>query len=228
MKTEGIVLSLIKYKETSIITKIYTEQLGLRTYIVNGIRSNRSRGKSALYQPLSILELDVYEQINKNIQRISEAKSAVPYRSIPFDISKTTVAIFLSEVLTKLLMNDEQRDSRKYKFIATSLEFFDSTIVNTNTFHIQFLAKMAKFSGIQITSIHNLLDQIRHICDIKVSYLDQVLIDQLLASPYDHQLKLSSRQRQISLNLLLEYYQLHENHLGNLNSLEILQEVFRD
>ena len=117
LKTKGIVLSHIKYKETSIITKIYTSEFGLRSYIVNGIRTKKSNGRLALYQPLTILELDVYEQKTKNIQRISDAKCAIPYHNIPFEIHKTTIAIFLAEFLYKLLQNAEEKDTQKYNFI---------------------------------------------------------------------------------------------------------------
>ena len=146
-KTKGIVLSHIKYKETSIITKIYTSAFGLRSYIVNGVRTKKSNGKLALYQPLTVLDLDVYEQPNKNIQRISEAKCAITYQNIPFEIHKTTIAIFLAEFLYKLLQNAEEKDSERYRFIELSLDYFDKSVEQVNLFHIQFLARLLKFSG---------------------------------------------------------------------------------
>ena len=83
-RTRGIVLSYIKYKETSIIVRIFTEAFGMQSYIVNSVRSAKSRGKMALYQPLSLLDLVVYHKSGKDLQRISETKFSYAYSSIPF------------------------------------------------------------------------------------------------------------------------------------------------
>ena len=120
-KTKGIVLSHIKYKESSIIAQIYTREFGKRSYIVNGVRTKKNNGKIALYQPLTLLDLDVYERKSKNIQRINDVKCSHPYSSIPFDIKKTTIAIFLSEFLSKSLQNKEFTDTDKFDFIQVNL-----------------------------------------------------------------------------------------------------------
>ncbi len=40
--TQGIVLSHIKYRETSIIAKVFTEALGLQAYMVHGVRTKKT------------------------------------------------------------------------------------------------------------------------------------------------------------------------------------------
>ena len=40
-QTKGIVLSSVKYSESSIICKVYTAKLGLQSYIVNGVRKRK-------------------------------------------------------------------------------------------------------------------------------------------------------------------------------------------
>ena len=72
-KTRGIVLNYIKYGDTSIICKIYTEQFGLQSYIINGIRKSKSKN-IGLYQPLNILDLVVYHKKTSGLQRIKESK----------------------------------------------------------------------------------------------------------------------------------------------------------
>ena len=124
-KTKGLVLSSIKYKESSLIVRIYTEEFGLRSYIVNGVRTARGKGKAALYQPLTILDMEVYENKSKNIQRISEVKCHFPYKSIPFDVQKMTIAIFISEFLTKILRGEEDQNKGLYQFLEVSLMHFD-------------------------------------------------------------------------------------------------------
>jgi len=60
--TEGIVLGSLKYKESSLIVKIFTNAFGMQSYVVNGVRSSKSQGKTALYQPLTLLDMVVYHK----------------------------------------------------------------------------------------------------------------------------------------------------------------------
>ena len=92
-RTRGIVLGSIKFKETSIIVKIFTEEFGSASFIVNGVRSTKAKGKAALYQPLTLLELVIYYRI-KRFNEVSEAKMATSFTAIPFDPVKRTIGIF--------------------------------------------------------------------------------------------------------------------------------------
>src|SRR5690606_7155178 len=102
-KTDAIALNYIKYKDTSIIARVYTEQFGLQSYIVNRIRTKNSKFKMALFQPFTMLELVVYHHEKKDIQRISEMKSGELLYNLPFDIRKSSIALFLTEILVKIL-----------------------------------------------------------------------------------------------------------------------------
>jgi len=228
--TKGVVLSFIKYKESSIIVRVFTEQFGLRTYIVNSVRSARSKGKIALYQPLTILDLEVYENKSKNIQRISEVKCHFPYRSIPFDISKMTIAIFISELLTKVLSDAGGENKGLYRFLETSLMHFDTMSVDVGHFHLQFMLKLSLYLGFQPYNIEELLEQIEKETSKGVRYVfsteDKQMLNELNEGNYDQTIDLPSVVRNVFLQLIIRYYQLHEEHLGNLKSLDVLREVF--
>ena len=56
--TEGIVLHLIKYRESSVITTIYTRDFGRQSYLINAARSKKSKNKASLLQPLFLVDLD--------------------------------------------------------------------------------------------------------------------------------------------------------------------------
>src|ERR1043165_4877570 len=94
-KTRGVVLHTIKYSETSVIAKIYTEKLGLQSYIVKGVRASKSKSKAAMLQPLTLLEMEVSHRENKHLQYIKEFSRAFVYKSIPFDTLKSTFDFFL-------------------------------------------------------------------------------------------------------------------------------------
>jgi len=148
-KTKGIVLNFIKFKESSIICKIYTESFGLQSYIVNGVRSS-NKTKMSLFQPLTILDLVVYNKSSVNIQRLKEMKIDVIYMTNHTDIKKISVCIFLSELLSKILSN-EPNQNEKFNFLYNSFLIYDSLEKNIKNFHIQFLLKLTKFFGFQIS-----------------------------------------------------------------------------
>src|ERR1044072_9918003 len=94
--TKGIVLRTVKYGETSVIVTIFTELFGLQSYIVNGVRSSTKKGsgKANLFQPSAILDLVVYHNELKNLNRIKEFKWDHLYNHILSDVKKNAVALF--------------------------------------------------------------------------------------------------------------------------------------
>lgn len=228
--TKGIVLSFIKYKESSIIVRVFTEQFGLRSYIVNSVRSARAKGKIALYQPLTLLELEVYENKNKNIQRISEVKCLSPYQHIPFEIAKMTIAIFISELLTKVLRDAEDENIELYNFLEETLLHFDAMTSSVGHFHLQFMLKLTVFLGFQPYDIEALLEQIELDTERGVKFAfsmeDKKALNRLYIESYDVEIELATIVKNAFLELVIRYYQLHEEHLGKLKSLIVLREVF--
>src|SRR5260221_1434766 len=100
-KTQGFVFRFTNYSETSIIVNIFTSAFGLQSYIVNGARGKSSKDKIALYQPLTLLDLVVYHRENASILRIKEVKCLHAYQTISADFKKSTIALFLNEILNK-------------------------------------------------------------------------------------------------------------------------------
>ena len=139
-KTKGIVFRFTRFGESSIIVTIFTEQFGLQSYIVNGIRSKTSRSKIALFQPLTLLELVVYHRENANINRIKEVKCLYPYQSIQIDIVKSSVAMFITEVINKSI-KEESHVSHLFEFLCSSLITLDTLVENSENFHLVFLIR---------------------------------------------------------------------------------------
>src|SRR5580658_5066580 len=104
-KTKGIVLKIVKYGETSLITTVYTELFGIQSYLVNGVRSSSRKGpgKANLFKPAAILDLLVYHNDLKNLQRIREFTWAILYKNVFSDILQNAVALFMVELLQKCL-----------------------------------------------------------------------------------------------------------------------------
>lgn len=228
-KTRGIVINYTKYSETSIIAKVFTEKMGMKTYIVNGVRSNKNGSKIALYQPLTLLDMVVYfKQNNHSIQRISEARCHVPYHNIPFDFQKSTIALFIAEVLSKAL-REEEENALLFDFLLNALVWFDDTQEDYQAFHLQFLAKMPRFLGFDPQSADVLIAEVSH--QHPVSFPSEKstevkgVINQLLSSNFEQRISIGRSLRGYVIDLLLEYYHLHVGGFGTLKSLTVLREM---
>lgn len=151
-KTEGIVLHVIRYRETSVIVKIFTDLFGIQSYIVNGVRSSKARAaKGNLLQPGNILELVVYHREQKNLQRISEYKAAFIYKNLYGNIVKNTLTLYMVELLHRSLTEPEANPDL-YAFARDALKWMDGHpaegLVNLPLF---FTLKTAALLGFELS-----------------------------------------------------------------------------
>ena len=218
-KTKGIVLNFIKFKESSIICKIFTESFGLQSYIINGVRSSNKSKNMSLFQPLTILDLVVYNKNSANIQRLKEMKIDVVYMTNHTDIKKISVCIFLSELLSKILSN-EPNQNEKFNFLYNSFLIYDGLEKNIKNFHIQFLLKLTKFFGFQISDSSQ----------ITKAYLNKKeqndFVMDCLSMDYDSKIQSNYSERNDVLNSLIIYFSQNLGINIKLKSLQVLKEVF--
>lgn len=103
-KTKGIVLRVVKYGETSVICTVFTEEYGVQSYMMQGVRSAKSgQHKAGLFQPATMLDLVVYQKPQQNLQRIKEVQPALIYQTIQENVVKNCIALFSVEFLLRLL-----------------------------------------------------------------------------------------------------------------------------
>ena len=223
-QTKGIVLSSVKYSETSIISKIYTAEMGLQSYIANGVR--KKNGGKAYYQPLNIVELTAYCKKHGGLHRIKEIKIPTTYCSIPYNLLKSSVALFLSEVLIKCL-KEEERNEDLFNFLECSLIDFDRNDFNEQ-FHIQFLIGLSYFLGFFPNMEKSNLQYFDLIngcfSDNKNGHKHFIDNSEDLLSAL--KLKPVKNKRAI-LNYILMYYQIHVEGFGNIKSKNVLKKVLR-
>lgn len=225
VKTRGLVLGFTKYKETSIIVQIYAEEFGQQAYVVNGVRSTRGKGdKMALYQPLTFLDLVTYQKEHRDIQRISEAKLLFPYRRIPFDFRKSTISIFLSEILTKAL-REEAPNPELFQHLIDSFKFLDQTEESYENFHLQFMFRLSDYLGFGIATGDEWLEQLQIHGAVSEHIPD--LISQLIQSDFGTKIKLNGQLRVELLQWLIRFYQIHLGGFTAIKSLPVLQELWR-
>lgn len=220
-KTKGIVFNFIKYKETSIICRIFTEKFGIRSYMVRGVRKKKST--LAFYQPFTQLDLLVTEQENRDIQQIREVKVSFSYTEIPYQIKKTSIALFLAEVLYKSI-REESEQTELFRFLEHSLITFDALQVQPENFHLQFLLKLPTYLGFGLDSVEPFFEQTGHLA--LPSSDAEALVRDLLESDYGSSFKLNGQIRRQLLGNILRFYSLHLESFGRIRSLEVLQHLF--
>jgi len=217
-KTRGIVFRYTKYGETSIITNIFTEHFGLQSYIVNGIRSKSSRNKIALFQPLTLLDLVIYHRENANILRIKEVKCAFPYVTLLADVRKSTLALFISEILNKSV-KEQSHSQQVFDFIFDSLSTLDLLTEGYENFHLIFLIKLSRFLGFGANHPQEILNS------QLLGAAEEDILQKLLLCDYQANLAINQVQRKNLLETLIRFYAIHVDHFGEVRSVQVLREV---
>jgi DNA repair protein RecO (recombination protein O) len=235
VQTKGIVLHNIKYSETSIIAKIYTEKLGLVSYMVKGVRSAKSTSKAALLQPLTLLDMEVSHRENKQLQYIKEFRRDYVYQSIPFDTLKSAIALFLLELISKSIREHEQ-NSEMFEFIYESLCVLDRSKVLNPDFHLLFLVHFARHLGFMphgnFSEENAFFEMTEGVFITRASEINvmnkkesRLLSDLIAANPFSPTpLKITRVERKQMMTNLIKYYQLHLENFS-LKSPDILEEI---
>ena len=222
-KTKGIVFKFIKYRESSIITTVLTESLGIQSYIINSVRTKKPHYSIALFQPLTLLDMVVYYKEGANLNRISEIQCENQFRSIPYDHNKSAIALFLSEVLYKAIKHESHPEG-VFQFIHNSILSLDHLETGYENFHLQFLLKLTRYLGFDPESGLELRTQV-----LNAGEDSSTNIDDLLTENYNLKISgLTSAARSMILDQILDFYRLHIENFGEIHSYRILREVLRN
>ncbi|WP_400194178.1 DNA repair protein RecO [Hymenobacter sp. B81] len=236
IKTRGIVLNYLKYRETSIIARIYTEQRGVQSYIVNGVRRAKPPGRIALFQPFTLLDLVAYVSPRGGLTRLSEFRCAYPFRTIPYDIRKSSVLLFLSEVVSRSV-REEEPNPELFAFLHDSLLTYDAQTEQHENFALLFLLHLAGYLGFGPESGREITEQVAFATDVNQASTARPTVlrfqefehhfGELLHQPAQPTIP-NGRVRRELLGILLRYYQLHVEGLGDIRSLDVLSEVLSE
>ncbi len=233
--TKAIVLSAIKYSDADLIVKCYT-QLGLKSYLLKRVlKSKKAKIKAAYFQPLTHLELVAKHNNKGNLNFIKEVKINYPYKTIPFDIAKQTMILFLSEVLSKSI-HEEEENNLLFEYIETALIWLDTNDEVAN-FHLLFLLNLTRHLGFypekeNTDALFFDLEEGRFTNSIPrsngVTAENLTHLKALLGINFEglNSLKFNGLIRQSILDILVHYFELHLPGFQKPKSLAILKTVF--
>ena len=238
VKTKAIVISSLKYQEKSLIVKCFTQSDGLKSYFVPNAfaakKSSRDFGKKiAYFQPLSLLEIEANHKNKGTLEHFKEIKLAHAYQTISSDVVKSTIVIFLSEILHHSI-HEEEKNENLFDFLESALLWLDAHDEMAN-FHLILMLEMTKFFGFYPDSSEDFFK----FFDCKegnftafqgtncLSEHETFLFKKLIDLKFDSDQKIfAGIERQILLKILLDYYVIHLDGFKKPKSLDVLKEVF--
>ena len=230
IKTRAIVLQSIKYGDNSLIVKMITEELGIQSYMVKGVFGKKSKMKAALFQNMTMLEI-VADSSDNSLGFIREISLSHCYKSIASDIKKSTIIIFISELLSKSI-SESETDTDLFNFIYDSMIWLDEAISDYANFPLVFAIQLSKFLGFfpnidtySEGSSFDLLDG-----NFKTTHNDIYQIDNepsqflyKICRFNNDNLTISNATRRKLLEAIVTYYKLHADNVREIKSYEILR-----
>ena len=237
-KGRGIVLHTLKYGDTSMVAYLLTDVGGRRSYMVQGVRSRNGRGsKLALFQPMFPVEFEGLESPRQQMDRFKEVRAGFVLQSLPFDVRKSTMALFMAEVLYRLVRESEPNEAL-FDFVWGSAEALDAMNDGVPNFHLWFLANLSRLLGFRPGNDYTpgawfdiregSFTPLRTPHGEVLSADDARILHDLLECDvrYIAEIGLNRRQRVAYLDALLVYYGYHLDAIHAVQSVRIFQEVF--
>ena len=239
-KTNGIVLRSVKYGESSLVSTIFTAQYGVETYMVQGVRSATAKqNRAGSFQPATLLELVVYQQPQKNMQRIREFRPAYIYQNLQEDVVKNSIVLFSVEVMLRLLPEHASLPALfdfAFEFFITLDKMPLNAVAN---FPLFFIIQCSKILGYELkgnfsinTPHLNLHEGAFTTNAPSVSSFindeDAIILNILLTTDDYKSLKEIEMNAGIRLRLIdwyIAFLQLHTQHMGNIRSLSVLRTI---
>jgi DNA repair protein RecO (recombination protein O) len=248
IKTRGIVLRAVKYSETSVITDIFTEHFGLRSYIISGVRTSKSKVAAGLLQVMSLVEIVAYEKAEK-LNRLTEIRAAHVYTTVPFEMQRMSVGLFMAEVARRTIRGTEE-NRPLFDFLFDIFKFLDVTDGSVANLHLAFLVELSGLFGFRPEENEDeYYDDEELILDLREGiflpyYEDEegdmeplephflkpnltTILRGFLKRPWHEsaQIKMNRDERRALIAELLRFYQWHLEGFPDIQSFKILQEI---
>ncbi len=234
--TKAIILTSLKYGDTSLIVKAFTLSDGMRSYLLKGIlASKKGKLKSAYFQPLTQLEIVALHRNKGTLESIREAKVAYHYGSLHSDIAKNAMTLFLAEMLANSI-REEECNEKMYSYLEASLQWLDAH-EDISNFHVFFLLAFTRYLGFYPDTTNNTAKYFDLLEGEFTDYpsLNPVLVDRnlyyfkrLTDINFDgiQSIKMNKSDRQELLKAIILYYELHLQDFRKPRSLSVLNQVF--
>jgi DNA repair protein RecO (recombination protein O) len=237
-KTIAIVLKTIKYSETSLVVKAYTADYGLRSFLVRSVRKKHAKNSPNLFQPLSLLEIVFIDKEGSGLIIPKDIASWQHFSSIPFDVYKSSVVLFMNELIYRSV-HEEEANPAFFQFLLKSLIYIDGTQNRVSNAHLVFALQLTRFLGFfpfgnfspsqpYFLLREGVFSKFAPEDELSLSQEESQWFDRLSLTGLEncHELEISNATRSRLLEVIILYYQLHLIGFGDIKSLDVLNQVF--
>ncbi len=237
-KGRGVVLHTLKYGENAMVVHLLTDVGGRESFIVRGVHSSRGRGsKAALFQPLFTLDFEGIYPSHGELHSFREVRSGMILRQTPFDVRRSTIALFIAEVLYRLVKESAPNEPL-FDLVWNSIEALDSIEEGVANFHLWFLTALScklgfmpsgEFrEGMWFDICEGTFCTIRPSHEMSISPNEAKILHSLMTCRVEDiaEIKLNRVERVKYIESLIRYYNYHLNAIQSVRSIEILRELF--
>ena len=230
-KSRAIALSYIKHGESAIISKVLTEEKGLQSFIVKGVRSNKSKKSLGLLQPLELSLINATYLPKRKLQYLTEIQLYQYKKTEGINMTKNLLSLFIAEVISKVLY-ENKIDRALFLFVwelkisLTNHEKIDANfpliflleLSNYLGFYPLYERKKGGYFNLEVGEFTNTNQNTKHSINKENScYLKALLKKQEINIPYVN-------RNQLLLNLIC-YYKLQHHELKNMTSHLIIESL---
>ena len=237
-QSKAIVLHSIKYGETSLIVNCFLYDIGVKSFVVKGVFNSKNKKFSKSYfLPLSIISINYSPKNNKDLGYIIDAKPTKIFTSLHIDLFKSSVIVFISELLNSVLKESPGSNKKLFKYLEYSLIWFDKSTQEVN-FHLKVLVDLTKFIGFY----PNIKEESHKFFDLGLGTSAQLkpienyiedpelkIFKNLLGTNFEdlNNVEVDNILRAKMLGVLIDYYSLHLQMFKSPKSINIFNEVFK-
>jgi len=164
----------------------------------------------------------------------------MPLNSIPFDITKSTQAIFMAEVLYRVVKEEESNPMQAH-FLINTIQYLDALEEASPDFHILFMFQLSKHLGfypqnnygngsVYFNLASGLYKSFVTDPEVQLSEADSKLWNSYMLLDFQpvKETGFNSSHRNTMLNNLVRYFKFHVEGMGDIRSLEILHTFFHN
>lgn len=216
-RVNAYVLSSRKFKDSLRLAHVYTLEYGVQTFL---FRTGKKGENISFFQPLNAIQFTGKKAEGK-LEIVKDMSLSSIYESIPFQVEKSTVALFLSEFLYRCLP-EHYVNEEVFALIKQATERLDSS-QKIGTLPIHFIAQFALEMGFLSEDYELTFENTRS---------DEALLHQSLkrfiSTPIESEVvsPLNRDQRKALLEELIAFCSSQLDTSIRLNSLEMFHEIF--
>lgn len=236
-KTQGIVLQTLRYGDTSLIVKVYTRESGLKSYMVKGAFNRNAKNRVALFQNLHLINyIEVGNPKKTTLGYIKDVQLKTVYQSLPFVMNKSAIVMYVSELLSKTL-TEQEKNKPLYDFIEQSLLWLDLVETDYANFPLYFTLELTRHLGFYPKTNYTqgfcfdmMEGQFVHDYPVHPYYFDNTsatILSRFLDAGIDEacRLPLNVGQRRELLDGIITFMRLHAPVMKGFKSHEVLKTV---